>query len=454
MKATLAALLLPLVLGPAAMPWWLSNPHRLSRLVAGAVPELAADVTFEKVRLGWSGPLVLEGVQVVPRDGGRPPISIERIEGSHGFLAMLMSVGDLGRLTLVNPSVDVVIDEDHRSNIERLLPERPPAADVSPRATRSSIRMRLAVEGAVVRITAPWTTEPWVSEPITLRASLTPVPAGFSEWTIEPVRLLTDASMDPPVAWGLLAYAAPVLAETTRSSGRFSLVLDGARLPVGDPASGSLSGTLSMHEVVLGPGPLVVNLLRSLPGEPPAPPEIRVAQDAHVRFELADRHVRHEGLAFGLPLPGDRRLDVQSSGTVSVDDDSLDVRLVLPIPADLPQDKPLLAALSGKTLSLGVGGKLGEPEVAFDGSIGRMAGEVARELLDRARGGAPAEDDATASGESVIDVVGGVIDEFARRRAERRAAERNGDTSPPRGRLRDRVLRPVPAQPPAAAEGP
>jgi len=448
-KATLTALLLPLLLGPAALPWWLSNPQRLSRIIAGTVPELAADITFENVRLGWIGPIALDGAKLVPRDGGQPPITIERVEGSRGLLAMLLSVGDLGRLTFVNPSVDLVIDEDHHSNLERLLTRQPSATDAAaPRAKRSPLRMRLAVDGAVMRITAPWTTDPWVSEPISLRASLTPVQTGSSEWTIEPVTLLDDASMDPPVAWGVLAYAAPVLADTTRSSGRFSLVLDGARFPVGDPAAGTLSGTLTMHKVVVGPGPLVENLLRSLPGEPPPPPEIRIAEDARVRFQLADRRMRHEGLAFGLPLPGGRRLDVESSGTVGLDDDSLDVKLVLPIPADLPQDRPLLAALSGKTLSLGVVGKLGEPEVVFDGSISRMAGDVARDLLERARGGPAATDDGTTTGEDVVDVVGGVIDEIARRRAARRAADQQGDVAPRRERLRDRILRPAPVPPP------
>jgi hypothetical protein len=277
--------------------------------------------------------------------------------------------------------------------------------------------------------------------------------------------------MDPPVAWGVLAYVAPVLADAARTSGRFSLALDGARLPVGDPASGSLSGTLAMHEVVVGPGPMVTNLFQSLPGNLPPPPSIRVADESHVKFALDQRRVRHEGLEFGVPLPGPgRRLDVRSSGTVGLDDQSLDVKLVLPIPADLRQDRPLLAALAGKTISMGVEGRLGEPKIVFDGSIRQVAGDVARELIDRVRGGvppAPAQVPPSAgpgvpppapqgappgappgagNGEAVADLVGDVIDEIARRRAARQAAEAAGELPPRRGRLRERVFRPV--QPP------
>jgi hypothetical protein len=472
LKTTLATLVAAALLGAGTLPWWLSQPERLSRIVARAVPELEADVRFESVKLGWAGPLVLEGVSLVPRDGSRSPISIGRIEGSHGLLAMLLSAGDLGRLTVDGLAVDLAFDENHVSNLEGLVRRKPAdAADPTPKPTRAAVRMRLEIENAVVRITAPWTTEPWVSEPIDLRVALAPVAEGWSEWTVEPVQLLTDARMDPPVAWGVLAYVAPVLADAARTSGRFSLALDGARLPVGDPASGSLSGTLAMHEVVVGPGPMVTNLFQSLPGNLPPPPSIRVADESHVKFALDQRRVRHEGLEFGVPLPGPgRRLDVRSSGTVGLDDQSLDVKLVLPIPADLRQDRPLLAALAGKTISMGVEGRLGEPKIVFDGSIRQVAGDVARELIDRVRGGvppAPAQVPPSAgpgvpppapqgappgappgagNGEAVADLVGDVIDEIARRRAARQAAEAAGELPPRRGRLRERVFRPV--QPP------
>ena len=194
---------------------------------------------------------------------------------------------------------------------------------------------------------------------------------------------------------------------------------------------------------------------------------MRVADESHVKFKLAERRVWHDGLEFGLPLPGEgRRLDVRSSGSVGIDDQALDLKLVLPIPADLRQDRPLLAALAGKTISVGVAGKLGQPQVVFDGSIRQVAGEVARDLIDRVRGGTPAtpapapggpapaagEPGGASTGEEVADLVGDVIDELARRRAARRAAEEAGEVPPRRGRLRERILQPVPpAQEPGSA---
>jgi hypothetical protein len=496
-RGMLGTVLVAVLLGAAAVPWLLSSPDRLSRIIADAAPELQGTVRFEGVRLGWLGPMVLEGMSIAPHDGGEPPITAARIEVSHGLLGMLLSAGDLGRIAVDGLKLDLAFDEEHHSNLERMFP--PPATDsgaASSGPRRTPVRLRLDIEDAMVRITAPWTTEPWLSDPITVRAALRPVAEGWSEWTVEPAQLITNAKMEPPVAWGVLAYAAPVLADTTRASGRFSLKLDGARLPVGDPRAGTLSGVLSMHEVVVGPGPLAMNLINSLPIQLPAPPAIRVADESHVAFRLGDRRVWHEGLQFGLPLPGEgRRLDINSQGSVGLDDESLDMKLMLPIPVDLGQDRPLVAALAGKTISVGVAGHLGDPQIVFDGSIKQAAGQVAADLIDRIRSGPaagpstqqpprpavgaggqpapqvpnspdandppPVADGATPStAETIVDIVGGVLDEVARRRAEREA---NGELPPPRrGRLRERLQRPglqpqpresqpplVPLQPPA-----
>ena len=529
---TLSAVLVTLVTGIAIGPWFVGTPERVTKLVATAVPELRADVKPARVTAGWFGPLVLEDLRIEPRDGEKPPITIRRIEVSNGLGAILLSLGDLGRVRVEGVEVDVTFDRDHRSNIEAiLLPdaivERSAKARRGPR--RTPLRVRLEVDDAVVRISGPWSSKAWVSDPIDVRVTLANNAAGFGEWTLEPVQLLARAELEQTVAHEVLAYIVPVLADSTRTSGRFSLRLDGARLPVGRPVDGELSGLLAMHEVVLGPGPLVENIFRSLPFGLPAPPTIRIADEANVQFRLADGRVWHEGLEFGVPLPKPgQRLDVRSKGSVGIEDRSLDLVLTLPIPEDLPQERPLVAALAGKQISLGVGGELGKPEVKFDGSIKAAAGQVLVDFLDRLRDGprpaappagpqqaapapdagattlppspavsgrtpppppqpgwapsgtAPHEDapETAASGtgsardavegmavdaakkagaepgtaEAVVDLVGGVLEELARRRAERRAAEAANPgqvPAPRRGRLLPRRI-----QPPAAESSP
>jgi len=460
-RIMMVTLVVSMAIGGLAVPWWLSDAHRFGSLVTSFLPKLDGRISFDRVRVGWIGPVVFEGITIVPNDGAKPPITVAQVEGAHGLLAMMLSGGDVGRLAIDGVAINLVFDENHETNLERLFGAGGPAAEApaDPSPRRTPIRMLLDVEDAVVTITAPWTIEPWVSDPIAIRAALAPSEDGtFSEWTIAPTQILADTRMDPPVAWGVLSYIAPVLADSARTSGRFSLSLAGAKLPVGAPGSGTLSGTLAMHEVVVGPGPLVTSLVESLPANFPKPTAVRIADESHVKFRLAERKVWHEGLKFGVPLPVEgRRLDINSSGTVALDDRAIDLRLSLPIPADLPKDRPLLAALSGKTVSVGVAGSLDEPQVVFDGSIREAATQVAGELLnkvpeliDRVRGERPIAPASTPSeavpttgstrapavtGDDIVDIVGDVIGEVARRRAARREAEESGQVPPRRGRF-------------------
>jgi len=84
-----------ILLGAGFIPWLASDSARLSRLIAQAVPGLQADVTIGTAQIGWSGPIVIEDLRVVPRNGSRPPVSIKRIEGNHGLAAMLVSLATL-----------------------------------------------------------------------------------------------------------------------------------------------------------------------------------------------------------------------------------------------------------------------------------------------------------------------------------------------------------------------
>jgi hypothetical protein len=513
-QATLWAALAAVLLGAAAVPWMLSDPARVSRLIARFVPGLRADVSIGRAQIGWGGPVVFEDVRVVPHSGARPPVAIKRIEGSHGLAAMLLSGGDLGRFRVEGLEADVVFNTDRTSNLTGLFtPDvARSAGGGEPGPRRSPVRVRLEIDDAIATITGPWAPDPWVSDPTDIKIALAPTADGSaSAWTVEQVQLLRDARLEPNVAQGVLAYIAPVMADAARTSGRFSLRLDGATFPVGAPAAARLAGVLSMHEVDMGAGPLTARMLDALPGRLDVPRSIRVADDADVEFHLANRRVWHKGLEFGIPLakPG-QRLDIHSSGSVGLDDKTLDLKFALPVPADLPADRPLLAALAGKSISLGIGGVLGEPKVNFDGSIRATAGGVVADLVDRLRHpGQPApprptqppapnwvppaaekakadapQADAKSPPQSstntaerldelkaklpgdiatdpnagaIIDLVGGVLDEVAKRRAERAAANPdNPQAAPPAGPRRGgrllRRLAPPPAAQPADAE--
>ncbi|MEI8319208.1 MAG: hypothetical protein WCH79_14800 [Planctomycetia bacterium] len=376
-----------ILLGGAVVPWWLSEPSRVTAWVSRLVPNLHGRVEMAKATFTWLGPIAFEDVVVVPANGAREPVVIQRIEASHGIAAFLFTGGDVGHVTVEGLQTHLVFGEDRNSNAAGLFvdPSDPDEGHRPPRKT--PLRMVLDIVDARVRIEGPWSPDPWISDPIDITLRLAHTPAGdASEWSLEPTTILEGAELEPSVAQGVLAYIAPVLADATRTSGRFSLALDGGTFPVGAPEKSMFSGKLTMHAVDLGPGPMVAGLLAALPGRIQVPTSIRIADNSQIAFQMEDRRMWHEGLEFGFPLPrGGGRLDLTSRGSVGLDDKVLDLKLALPFPADLPADRPILASLAGKTVSIGIGGKLGEPRIDFDGSIRGAAAGVIAATIDRLR---------------------------------------------------------------------
>ena len=466
------------------LPQWLVSPAGIRQVIIRSIPQLQGDVEVDAASIGWFTPLAIDGIRLVPADTTTPPLVIEQIRGERSMFDILQHGGRLGDVTVTGLAFNLVFDEQHISNLQRTVgkpPTRPQPAATGPEPPATAPadptgdeRVRIRVADARMRITGPWSESTWESEPIDVEASLRRNAAGVREWSLTPVTLLDHARLEPSVAAGVLAYAAPILAGTTRSSGEFSLVIDEARWPAGRGDEATVAGTLTLHAVDVGPGPLVEDVVAALPGRLPAPPTIRVAEASQVQFRQANRRVWHDGLAFGLPLGGEgRRLDIESSGSVGLDDRSVDLTLALPIPADLPQDRPLLAALAGKTLRVMVEGSLDEPRLKLDESLKQTATAVAADVLESLRRPKPAgeepsgqpndsaasdtpteqkaapshDDRASKTGtaakldqlkgmlppeisndpatDTVIDAVGGILDEVARRRAEKAAKAKN-----------------------------
>jgi hypothetical protein len=105
---------------------------------------------------------------------------VPRIEGGNGLLAILFPGGDVGRVSIEDTALDLVFEENHDTNLERLFRDDDAPADGStPRPRRAALRMQLDIEDTIVRVTAPWTIESWVSDPITIHATLGPSPFGL-----------------------------------------------------------------------------------------------------------------------------------------------------------------------------------------------------------------------------------------------------------------------------------
>ena len=467
------------------LPHWLVSASGVRQLIVQSVPNLRGDVFVGAASIGWFTPLKIRDIEFRSARSGPTPIRIGSIEGTQGLLEIIRKGGRLGLITVNDTELHLAYDENHVSNLQETVGIEPQTRQLSNQPESTPLpqqptgpldeRVRIAVKDARVRIDGPWTSTPWESDAIDVEAVLNQYTDGTKEWALTPVTLLDHAQLNPSVAAGALAYAAPILANTTRASGEFSLVIDEARWIAGEEKTATIDGNLTLHAVDIGPGPMVAKIIAALPGQLPVPPTVRIAESSKVHFRKSDRRIRHEGLAFGIPLKtsGDR-LDITSEGSVGIDDRSIDLTLSLPIPDSLPTDRPLFAALAGKTIKASVEGTLDDPKLQLDASLKRTAADVAtdfiRELrnkknqtppeegsgktratpeqqplspadnpgmkslksqktseekvgnakkLDQLKGLLPTDISDDPTTDAVIDAVGGLLDEVAKRRAER-----------------------------------
>ncbi len=328
---------------------------------------------------------------------GRHRYGLVASKATQGLLEIIRKGGRLGLITVNDTEIHLAYDENHVSNLQETVGIEPQPRQLSNQPENSTPppqqptgpsdeRVRIAVKDARVRIDGPWTSTPWESDAIDVEAVLNQYTDGTKEWALTPVTLLDHAQLNPSVAAGALAYAAPILANTTRASGEFSLVIDEARWIAGEEKTATIDGNLTLHAVDIGPGPMVAKIIAALPGQLPVPPTVRIAESSKVHFRKSDRRIRHEGLAFGIPLKtsGDR-LDITSEGSVGIDDRSIDLTLSLPIPDSLPTDRPLFAALAGKTIKASVEGTLDDPKLQLDASLKRTAADVATDFIRELR---------------------------------------------------------------------
>ncbi|MBX9789443.1 MAG: hypothetical protein K2Y37_11055 [Pirellulales bacterium] len=176
---------------------------------------------------------------------------------------------------------------------------------------------------------------------------------GPMELTMPRGRVADQVQITPEMCARALKFVAPILADVTQADGRFSVDLDTCRLPIGELAKGDLAGRVTVHDVSIGPGPLVQELAVLMSRPAPA----RLMRESVVEFRMIDGRVYHQGLALVFP-----DFTVKTSGSVGLDE-SLAIVAELPVPPKWIGNNRLGDALRGQTIRLPIGGTLKAPKI-------------------------------------------------------------------------------------------
>lgn len=182
--------------------------------------------------------------------------------------------------------------------------------------------------------------------------------------------LLTQVRLSPEFCDAWLKYAAPVVAEATNTEGKFSIDLDGGRIPLAAPSTGDIGGRVLLHSVQVMPGPIANNYI--LLGQqleailkrrvPPTALEgnqsaLLGIADQTVNFRMTEGRVYHENLVASVA-----GTTLTTQGSVGLDQ-SLALNAKMPLADRWLGNEPALQAFKGQVMQVNIGGTLSKPAV-------------------------------------------------------------------------------------------
>lgn len=181
--------------------------------------------------------------------------------------------------------------------------------------------------------------------------------------------LVERAKITPEMCASALGYTLPALAHAAEAEGLVSVLLDGGRFPLSNPAAGNIKGTMVLHSARITPGPLVRELgtLMHTPGQ------VVMTKETRVPFQLVGGRVYHRDLELTIS-----EFTVRTSGSVGLDG-SLALLAEMPVPPRWVASSKLAPALAKQTIRLPIGGTIEQPRID-QAALRRLTAEFARDV--------------------------------------------------------------------------
>jgi hypothetical protein len=352
-----AVLLLALVLLAVGLPSILSLPV-CHRIATGRITrDVAGHLEVGRLQLRWWARPVLDELRFVAPDG-RPVLELPRCQLSRSLWSLVWDGSTFGELKLEQPTVYLLLDGPHSNLSEAVKPlrvEEVPAhlikfVESIKRPTAGNI---LVQHGRFFFQSAPHREMVELSS-FGLAATIHPPTAESGpRIEVQPCRLADRVEVSRQLGHHLLKYVAPVLANTTRMQGAFSLDVAEGRIPLDELQQATLRGRLRIHHLAAGAGPLITQLAQQFG----VADSIKLVDDSQIEFQLREGAIHHAGLRFQLgPFA------LATSGFVRLDE-SIALTVETHFPQQNSRGTTLGAQLAGRVVQLPITGTLSQPRI-------------------------------------------------------------------------------------------
>ncbi len=330
-------------------PWLVANTGLRDTAINWTLASPSVTASSDSASFGWFSSPSIRGLSLKSAND-RLDVRAEEVAADQSILRLWSSAPDLGAIKVekVHVQLELPLDvqlQEHGKRLEptftatvndaaltvRLTGEDEPVIDVD--GFNLKLRVEKAEEGRVL--------------------------------TLDPVVIFDRRKLSPKLTSRLLELFDPSMTDAPQISGEISLSLDKLRIPIDVPRDKAvqgmeLEGKLVLHDVsgeVRNPmGQSLVRLVADLNGKD-APPVVRLAEEAEIRFQVRDGRLYHEGLRIGFP-DIDPELQLTSHGSVGLDK-------TLDLFVDLPRLDPVQRKEKGPA-KCRITGTMDSPQIAVE----------------------------------------------------------------------------------------
>lgn len=405
------------------------------------IDQLAADkfqLSIDSVRLRWFSPLRLNGIKL-SESGGPSLLTIRQVSTDRGLFGYLLGGRKLGRIEIDEPTVSVELLKDG-SNLERVIQaiDKATARPEKSRRTPPAIDIEVLIRQLSAKVMQGTSSDPLVVVPPFNLTANYQAASGDSHLTIKPTRVLDQVTITKELIDLGLGHAVPLLAKSAWFAGRVSLDIGDIDVPLQTPKLSQAKCKLTLHEVRSGPNDPAINraldFIARLRGRQ-ASHELVFVDGSIIDVAVADGRVRHEGLEFGFPKM-DSRFQIATSGTVGMEDKSLDLIIQVPVPVEQLARREAVQQLGVPTLKLPITGTLDNPNLDWDamrGDAAALLGTIKDTLQEEAPTTAKVvgaiEGIAGGQADETIAAAVDLIDQIRQRRQAKQQAEKAAENA-------------------------